>query len=77
MIQRVLGFGVTHLFKGLRQGRPGLAGLSVAMAVFGWLRKRRRPQQERIYGANLRPGETVRIRFLKGDTVVDETEVAG
>ncbi len=77
MIDRLFSWGVSRLFGGLREGRPGLAGLSAVVTAFTWLRRRRAPAKERIYGLNLKEGDAVRIRFLRGKTVVDETEVVG
>jgi hypothetical protein len=77
MIPRLLSWGVSRLFGGLREGRPGLAGVSAAVTVLSWLRRRRAPERQRIYGVELKEGEAVTIRFLRGDTVVDETEIVG
>ncbi len=77
MITQFVSWGVTRMFRGLREGRPGLAGVGAAVAMIAWLRGRRPPARERIYGTNLSEGETIKIRFLRGETVVDETEVVG
>jgi hypothetical protein len=77
MIQRLFSWGVSRLFGGLRQGRPGLAGLSAAVTFVSWLRRRRAPEKQRIYAVNLKEGQAVKVRFLRGEAVVDETEVVG
>jgi hypothetical protein len=77
MTRRVLAFGVAFLFRGLRQGRPWLASLGAALTVISWLRNRPGDDGEPIYRATLRDGRSVRIRYLEGDDVVDEVEVAG
>jgi hypothetical protein len=71
MIDRLLKLGVTDLFAGLRQGRPALTGLGTAMALFAFMRRRRPPAKELLYGVNLKDGESVRIRFLRGGAVVE------
>lgn len=77
MMQRLFSWGVSGVFGGLRQGRPGLAGLGAAVTVIAWLRRRRAPAKQRIYAVNLEDGQAVRIRFLRGETVEDENEVVG
>lgn len=77
MISHLVTWGVTRMFRGLREGRPGLAGMGAAVAMVAWLRTRRPPARERIYGVDLGEGEAIRIRLLRGRRVVDETEVAG
>ena len=75
MIQRALSYGVVFLFRGMRQGRPGLAGFGAALAVLGWLRGRRKPKNAAVYRTRLRDGATLRVRYLEGDHVVDELDV--
>jgi hypothetical protein len=77
MIQRVLSYGTVWLFRGLREGRPALAGFGAGLSVLAFLRRRRKPARERVYSLRLHEGKAVRIRLLRGKTVVDETEVVG
>lgn len=77
MIQRILDFGMVKLFSGARQGRPFITGMGAALALFGWMRKRRGPSKERIYGKNLAEGETIQISFRRGEMTVDETKRSG
>ena len=75
-MSRLLGFGLRQLFGGARRGQPSVAGLGAALSIIGWLR-RRRHGKDLLYVRNLREGETVSIRLVRGRTVVDETEVEG
>lgn len=75
----IVGWGVRQLFGGAREGNAGLTGLGAAVAIFGWLRtrSRNRPSRDLLYVANLVEGETLKVRYMKGRTVVDETEIEG
>ena len=73
----MLVFGLRQLFGGARRGQPGLAGLGAALTAIGWMRSRRRSGKELIYSRTLKPGETIKIRMLRGDGGVEETEVEG
>lgn len=75
-MNRLVAFGVRQLFGGARRGQPGLAGLGAALAVFGWLRGRNH-NNELLYKRRLKPGEEVRIRFMKGADGADELTVTG
>ncbi|CAN5275156.1 MAG: hypothetical protein ACR2JP_03245 [Acidimicrobiia bacterium] len=70
-------FGIQQLFSGLRRGSPGLSGIGAALALIGWMRDRRGPSKERLYARNLREGETLKVRLVRGGAVVDETDVVG
>ncbi len=72
----MLSFGLRQLFGGARRGQPALAGLGAALSIVGWLRSRKRPDRL-IYSRKLKDGESVSIRLLRGETVVDETAVEG
>lgn len=48
-----------------RRGHPLIARIGVALAVVSWLRSRSRAEH-RLYRRNLRPGEEIRVKFLKG-----------
>ena len=43
-----------------------MAGLGAAVAIIGWLRNRNH-NNELLYKRKLKPGEEVRIRFLRGE----------
>jgi hypothetical protein len=74
-MNRMVTFGVRQLFGGARRGQAGLAGLGAALAIIGWLRDRAEPKQL-LYRRNLKPGEEVRIKFLRGEAG-DEISVSG
>lgn len=77
MIQKALAYGLTLAFRGLRQGRPGMAGVGAAMAIASWLRNRKKPGDAPVFRTRLRDGQALRIRYLEGDEVVAEAEVKG
>lgn len=70
-------YGSRQLFSGLRRGNTGAAGVGAALLLVGVLRDRRRPRKRLLYARNLSEGEAVRIRLLRGTSVVDETDVEG
>jgi len=74
-MNKLVTFGVRQLFGGARRGQAGLAGFGAALAVVGWLRDRTEPKQL-LYKRKLKPGEEVRIKFLRGDGG-DEISVSG
>ncbi len=74
---RFMSWGVRQFFGGVRRGNSGAAGLGAAISILGWLRSRSGPKKEMLYAANLAEGETLKIRYLHGRTVVDETEIEG
>lgn len=65
-MNKLVAFGVRQLFGGARRGQPGMAGLGAAIAIVGWLRGRS-GSNELLYRRKLKPGEEVRIRFIKGE----------
>lgn len=65
-MNKLLAYGIRSLFGGARRGQPGMAGLGAALAIIGWLRNRDQGN-DLLYKRKLKPGEEVRIRFLKGD----------
>jgi hypothetical protein len=76
-MNKLLANGLTYLFRGARRGQAPLSGVGAAMAIVGIVRNRRRPDRELIYARNLKDGEAVRVRLMRGSTVVDEQEVEG
>lgn len=72
-----LGWGIRQFFGGVRRGSAGAAGLGAAISILSWVKSRSGPDKELLYAANLSEGETLKIRFLQGRTVVDETEIEG
>lgn len=75
-MNRLVVFGVRQLFGGARRGQPGIAGVGAALAIVGWLRGRNH-NNELLYKRRLRPGEEVRIRFVRGADGADELKVTG
>lgn len=75
-MSKLVAFGVRQLFGGARRGQPGLAGLGAALAIVGWLRGRNH-NNELLYRRRLKPGEELRIRFLKGEAGGEELSVTG
>lgn len=76
-MSKLLSFGIRQLFGGARRGQPALAGLGAALAFIGWLRDRNH-DNELLYKRRLRPGEEVRIRFLRGEAGgSDEISITG
>ena len=74
--KKLLNLGARQLFGGARRGQPGIAGLGTALTIIGWMRMRRKGK-ELIYSRKLKDGETIKIRLLRGKTLVDETELEG
>ena len=74
-MNKLVSFGVRQLFGGARRGQAGIAGLGAALAIIGWLRDRTEPKQL-LYTRKLKPGEEVRIKFLRGEAG-DEISVSG
>jgi len=73
----MLTIGLRQLLGGARRGRPGTAGFGAALVILGWMRGRRNKDDRLVYSRRLSDGEAVRIRMLRGDTVVDEMKVEG
>lgn len=76
-MNRLMALGLRQMFGGMRRGQTPLAALGAAMSVVGWLRQRSGPKRELIYAKNLKEGQALKIRLVRGETVVDETEVRG
>ncbi len=66
-MNKLVTFGLRQLFGGARRGQAGIAGLGAALAIIGWLRGRNH-DNELLYRRKLKPGEELRIRFLRGDS---------
>lgn len=75
-LDRIIGMGVRQFFGGSRRGQPALAALGAAVAIIGWLR-RRGQEDQLLFSEDLAEGETMRITFLRNDTVVDRTAIEG
>ena len=39
------------------------------MTIVGWVRRRRGPDRELLWAKNLKDGETVKIRMVRGEIV--------
>jgi hypothetical protein len=74
MFARFVSFGVTQLFRGARRGQPVVAAFGAAISIWGLLRKMRRVDKM-VYTRELKNGETLRVRMLRGDAVVDDVEI--
>jgi len=61
--------GLRYLFGGMRRGQTGLAGVGAAMTVVGWLRRRAAPKRELLWAKNLKDGQAVKIRMVRGEIV--------
>ena len=73
-MNRMLRNGLHYLFGGARRGQSGLAGLGAAMSIYGWLRQRRGPERELLWARNLKDGETVKIKMVRGEVVGVDVE---
>lgn len=71
-MNKLVTFGVRHLFGGARRGQAGIAGLGAALAIIGWIRGRNH-DDELLYKRKLKQGEEVRIKFLRGESGDDIT----
>ncbi len=69
--------GLQWLFGGARTGNSFLAGLGTAVSIVGWMRKRRGPAKELVFAKNLREGEAIKVRFMRGDEELDSAEIEG
>jgi hypothetical protein len=76
MIQRLLDLSIRGLFGGARTGRPIIAGLSAGTALITYLVKHRGPAKQRLYGVDLKEGESIQIAF-KRDGVIHKTDFEG
>lgn len=72
-----IGHGLRFLFGGARRGQTGLAGLGAVMSLVGWIRRRSGPQRELLWAKNLKDGETVRIKMVRGEIVGIDTDSEG
>ena len=72
-MNKLVTFGIGQMFGGARRGYPGVAGLGAAIAIIGWLRSRDNHHNELLYKRKLRPGEELRVRFMRGDSADDMT----
>jgi hypothetical protein len=68
-VNRLLTNGLRYLFGGARRGQSSLAGLGAAMTIAGWLRRRRGPERELLWARNLKDGESVTIKMVRGEVV--------
>ncbi len=71
-MNKLLVFGIRHLFGGARRGQAGVAGAGAALAIIGWVRGRNH-SNELLFKRKLKAGEEVRIRFLRGESGDDMT----
>ena len=69
--------GLQWMFGGARTGNSFLAGLGAAVSIVGWMRSRRGPAKQLVFAKNLREGEAIKVRFLRGDEELDSTEIEG
>lgn len=76
-VSSLLKNGLTFLFRGARRGQSPLSALGAAMAILGWMRSRRGADKELVYSRNLRNGEQVTVKLVRGGAVVDEQRVEG
>ena len=77
-MSRLAAYAFRRLFTGVRLGQPVIASLGAAVSIISWLRRRSAAaNRELIYGANLKPGQAVRIRLVDDDKVVAEETVEG
>lgn len=77
-MNRLVSYAMRKTFAGFRLGQPVIASLGAAVSLIGWLRRRNAGSgKELIYSANLDEGESVRVRFLRGQTVVGEETIEG
>lgn len=72
-MNRILSIGLKQLFGGARSGRPAIAGLGAALSLLGWMRHRRRKERGPFYERVLEDGETLKVRLVRGKTVVEAT----
>jgi hypothetical protein len=68
-VSSLLTNGLRYLFGGARRGQTGLAGVGAAMTIVGWLRRRAAPKRELLWAKNLKNGETVKVRMVRGEVV--------
>lgn len=74
---RLMTYGIRQMFGGARRGQPYMAGLGAAITIISYLRSRGQPSTAPIYRRRLREGETLKIRLVRGQMVIDETDVEG
>jgi hypothetical protein len=74
MLERLVAFGTTALFRGARRGQPLVAAFGAAVTIWG-LFKRMDRRDKPVYTRKLKDGETLRIRSFRGDALVNESDV--
>jgi hypothetical protein len=67
--------GLQWLFGGARTGNSFLAGLGAAVSIVGWMRSRRGPAKQLVFARNLREGEAIKVRFMRGNEELDSAEI--
>lgn len=72
-MNRILSIGLRQLFGGARSGRPAIAALGAALSLLGWMRHRRRKERGPVYERVLEDGEMLKVRLVRGKTVVEAT----
>ena len=73
MFEQFFSFGIRQLFGGARRGQPMVAALGAAITIWGLLRRLDRKDKP-VYTRKMRDGEMIRIRMLRGETVVESAE---
>jgi len=76
-VTNLLKNGLMFLFRGARRGQSPLSALGAAMAILGWVRSRRGPDKTLVYSRNLKDGEAVTVKLVRGGAVVDEQRIEG
>jgi hypothetical protein len=71
-VNGLFAFGIRQMFGGARRGQATVAGFGAALAIIAWLRDHNH-DNELLYKRKLRPGEELRVRFLRGDSADDMT----
>ena len=59
----MLMFGLNRLAQGLRSANPAMAGIGLALALIGYVRRRRGPDATLLYSKELKQGEELRFRL--------------
>lgn len=72
-MNKFVAFGIRQMFGGARRGQASVAGFGAALAIIGWLRNRDKHDNELLYKRKLKPGEELRISFLRGESADDMT----
>ena len=61
-MKKLLAFGATSMFRGLRKGEPFTAGLGASLVVFGLIRRAVRGRPQRLFSRKMNPGDEIAIR---------------